>query len=157
MNLDQAEQNERSVAQVEPENEENVEKNAEAEVAEEATILRQTKIAVIAPETVVETVDTAVVDEVCPDEQFGHAEEKVIFSFKSEYGEEDITDSLKEEVFVNTEVKKAILVSRVRTSPLSAEHLCFVELEPAESLKDFLWPAMDQENTAVFKELKRIR
>ena len=94
-----------------------MEKNAEAEVAEEATILSQTKIAVIAPETVVETVDTAVVDEVCPDEQFGHAEEKVIFSFKSEYGEEDITDSLKKKVFVNTKVKKAALVFREGPTP----------------------------------------
>ena len=93
----------------------------------------------------------------CTDEQFGHAEEKVIFSFKSDYGEEDITDSLKEEVFVNTRVKLANLVYRVRTSPISAEHLCFVELEPAESLRDLLWPAMDPENTAVFQELKRIR
>jgi hypothetical protein len=144
-------------AQAECENEENMEKNAEAVVAEEATIVQQTKIPVIASETVVETVDTAIVDEVCTDEQFGHAEEKVIFSFKSDYGEEDITHSLKEEVFVNTQVKKATLVSRVGTSSLSAEHLCFVELEPAESLRDFLWPAMDPENTAVFKELKRIR
>jgi hypothetical protein len=149
--------NERSAAQVECENEKNVEKDAKP-VAEEATIVKQTKIPVIASKTVVETVDTAIVDEVCTDEQFEHAaEEKVIFSFKSDYGEEDITDTMKEEVFVNTKVKKANLVSRVRTSPLSAEHLCFVELEPAESLSDFLWPAMDGENLVVFQELKRIR
>ena len=59
--------------------------NSEAVDAEEATTVQQTKIPVNAFKTVVEIVDTALVDEVCTDEQFGHAEEKVIFSFKSDY------------------------------------------------------------------------
>ena len=141
-----------------------VEKIAGAVVAEKATEVQQSKMTVLANETVLETDDTKLVDEVCTNEQFDHAvmasdlkADKVIFSFKSDYAEKDIIDTLNE-VFVDT-VTKANLVSRERTSPRSAEHLCFVELEQAAEPhgKEFLWPDMGLEDAVIFQELKRVK
>ena len=99
----------------------------------------------------------------CSNEQFAHAEEattvnddKVMFSFISDYVEVDIIDTLKE-VFANTKVTKANLVTRERTTPLSADHFCLVELEPATLLKEFSWPVMDPDDMVVFQELTRIK
>ena len=80
-----------------------VDKRIAKPVVEEAREVKQTKVSVIASKRAVETVDTDLVDEVCSNEQFAHAEggsasneEKVSFSFIRDYGEEDITDTLKD-------------------------------------------------------------
>ena len=78
--------------------------------------------------------------------------EKVLFTFKSEYGEWDIMHSLYE-VFPSPE-----LVSRVRPSSpiLSADHECTVEVTIAAGTKDkFSWPKMSGCNANIFKDLQR--
>ena len=78
--------------------------------------------------------------------------EKVLFTFKSEYGEWDIMHSLYE-VFPSPE-----LVSRVRPSSpiLSADHECTVEVTIAAGTKDkFSWPKMSGCHTDIFKDLQR--
>jgi hypothetical protein len=91
----------------------------------------------------VDGLDTTLVDEVS-------------FSFKSEYGEEDIRSSL-EEIFPPF---MAQLDSRVRLGRMSADHLCKVSLRrPFGGTKENLsWPEMTkgEENFKVFRELKKI-
>ena len=67
------------------------------------------------------------------------ATEKVMFTFKSEYGEEDIEYSLSK---ILPEKAVPILVSRVRTSPRSADHLCMLELKEVDG-QNFVWPCMN--------------
>ena len=84
---------------------------------------------------------TEINDEFCPDGAYlvDKADRKeVVFTFLSDYGEEDILDSFPE-VFPGI---FAELVSRVRVAPRSAE--------------TFSWPAMDPVNTEVFGNIRRI-
>ena len=76
----------------------------------------------------------------------------VTFTFKSEYGEEDIRHSLGEifPPFV------ASLDSRVRLGRLAADHQCIVSLRNPFGQKNVLsWPEMDIGDD-VFRELKKI-
>ena len=95
-------------------------------------------------------------DEVCSDSVYlgKHAEENVTFTFMSDYGEEDIIDSLQE-IFPGI---TADLQSRVRVERLSADHFCTVMLHPVPA-RTFVWPrpAMDPVNTEVFKDIRRIK
>ena len=54
---------------------------------------------------------------------------KVMFTFKSEYGEEDIEYSLSK---ILPEKAVPTLVSRVRLGPRSADHLCTLELKEVD-------------------------
>ena len=76
----------------------------------------------------------------------------VKYSFKSEYVEEDIVDSLQE-VFPECEAK---LESRVPVTPRSNNHLCKVVVKELAG-QDPPWPILDEENEKIFKELKRIQ
>ena len=80
-------------------------------------------------------------------------EGKVLFSFTSEYAEEDITSTI-EEIFENTEVSRAKLVSRLRSKPLSNVHNCVVELALEANQNEFIWPVMNEVDADLFKELK---
>ena len=73
------------------------------------------------------------------------------YTFKSEYGEEDILYSL--EVLCQEElVTSATLVSRVRIRPLKADHQCTVMLKLATGKnKNFYWPDED-----MFREVQRL-
>jgi hypothetical protein len=76
----------------------------------------------------------------------------VKYSFKSEYGEEDILYSLSELLPENLAPN---LVSRVRLGPRSADHLCTVVLQlPDEEI--FGWPEMNSSDSEVMREIKRI-
>ena len=88
----------------------------------------------------VDGLDTTLVDEVS-------------YSFKSEYGEEDIRFSL-EEIFPPF---MAQLDSRVRLGRLSADHLCKVSLRRpfGDTKVNLSWPEMPMGDD-VFRELKRI-
>ena len=81
------------------------------------------------------------------EEEDSHA----IFAFNSDYVEEDIIGSFCELFPGNV----ATLSSRVRVKPLSADHLCTVDLHPVP--KRFFWPVMDPENMKVFREVRRIK
>ena len=76
----------------------------------------------------------------------------VAYTFKSEYGEEDIRHSL-EEIFPPF---VASLDSRVRLGRLEADHQCIVSLRNPFGQTDVLsWPEMDSGDD-VFREVTRI-
>ena len=82
-------------------------------------------------------------------------EEKAIFTFISDFCEEDILYSL-DEIFLDSMV--TTLVKRVRSTPLSAEHLCTVEVKLASGQRSiFSWPDMDTVNSEVFRNPQRCR
>ena len=75
------------------------------------------------------------------------------YAFKSEYGEEDIEDSLnkvKEKTNVCVE-----LLSRVRTTALSAVHDCVVRVGPVQP-DNFMWPELEAEDAVVFDQLVKL-
>ena len=87
----------------------------------------------------------------------GPVDPKVTFKFKSEYGEEDIVDTVNELFCDRDIVESTSLVSRVRCEPLSAEHDCCVELVlVATQRENFAWPEMKPVDADDFKELRRI-
>ena len=71
-----------------------------------------------------------------------------MFTFNSEYGEEDIIDTLAELI------PSSSLVSRVRVSPLSADHFCTLEVKTED--ENFQWPAMKKVDADVFRNLVQI-
>ena len=78
--------------------------------------------------------------------------EKVSNTFHSDYGEEDILDSLNE-LFPESSSK---LLSRVRTAPLSADHECTVQvLVAADQKSKFIWPKMNDVDVEIFLDLKK--
>ena len=81
-------------------------------------------------------------------------EEKVKYTFISNYGEEDIEDTLSDNFLKTNLATNATLVERVRTSPLSADHMCTVEFELTKP-RDFSWPNMTACDADVFKEVKK--
>jgi hypothetical protein len=79
--------------------------------------------------------------------------DEVSYTFKSEYGEEDIRFSLEElfPPFV------AQLDSRVRLGRLSADHQCIVSLKlPFGQKGTVSWPQMSMDDD-VFRDLKKIQ
>ena len=78
-------------------------------------------------------------------------DQSVRYSFQSDYGEEDIEDTLSE-IFPENVTK---IVSRVRVSRLSATHDCVVELQQ-DSHQDVCWPAMNKSDSDVFQNIKRL-
>ena len=78
-----------------------------------------------------------------------------LYSFHSEYGEEDILDSL-EEIFPPK--KLATLVSRDRVLPLSGspDHLCTVMLRQIQGKKT-TWPVLGPKYVDLFKDIKKIK
>ena len=72
------------------------------------------------------------------------------YSFKSDYVQKDIEDTLSEILPKNMAPN---LVSRVRTKPLDAEHLCTVWVKD----QNFNWPIMEGENLKVIREVERIQ
>ena len=82
--------------------------------------------------------------------------ERVFFTFHSEFGEEDIMYSLSE-IFPEKVVTSTTLLSRVRQGR-TADHKCMVEIKlAAGQTEDFSWPEMPAWHADVFQELKRIR
>ena len=89
-------------------------------------------------------------DELCPDKEYEKLEENcVTYSFQSEYGKWDIEDTLSE-LFPDD---VATLESRVRMTPLGADHLCSVKVK-GQSIS---WPEMKGENVEIIREIKRIQ
>ena len=78
--------------------------------------------------------------------------QQVKYSFKSEYGEEDIVYSLGELLPKNL---APTLVSRVRLGPRSADHLCTVVLQLPDD-ENFDWPQMNSSDSEVLREIKRM-
>ena len=76
-------------------------------------------------------------------------------SFISMYAKEDILYTL-DEIFPRTEVKYT-LESRVRVEPLSAHHLCILEVQAITKDRSLSWPDVTANQAVVFEEVKRIR
>ena len=74
----------------------------------------------------------------------------VKYAFISDYGEEDIEDSLSK-IEEKTKVKVELL-SRVRSGPLTADHNCVVRIGPVNPA-GFVWPELDPEDAVVFTKL----
>ena len=69
-------------------------------------------------------------------------EVEACFTFVSDYGDEDVRDSLRELLEDNLVPSSPTLVSRVRVEKLSADHLCKVTLQIPVTKKDFSWPEL---------------
>ena len=78
-----------------------------------------------------------------------HVVDHLTFSFKSDYGKEDIEDTLTEIL-----PKTYNLISRERITPLGSEHLCTVVLQEM-NWQNFSWPIMEGENLEVIREVIR--
>ena len=81
-------------------------------------------------------------------------EDKVTYTFVSNFGEEDILYALTE-VFLQTEKTDTKLVSRIRLRPLSAHHMCTVTVKQAGG--QIFWPETEPSLAEVFQDLKRIK
>ena len=77
--------------------------------------------------------------------------EHLTFSFKSDYGQEDIEYTLNDIL-----PKSTNLVSRVRIRPLDADHLCTVVLETVKG-QNFSWPNMKPDDAEIIREVVRIQ
>ena len=90
-------------------------------------------------------------DELCPDKEYAQQlkEKYVTYFFQSDYGEWDIEDTLSE--LISNDV--ATLESRIRMTPLGADHLCSVKVKSPS----FSWPEMKGENAEIIREIKRIQ
>ena len=69
-------------------------------------------------------------------------EVEACFTFVSDYGDEDVRDSLRELLEDNLVPSSPTLVSRVRIEQLSADHLCKVTLQIPSTKEDFFWPEL---------------
>ena len=89
--------------------------------------------------------------ETFPDKEYAQQLEEnyVTYSFQSDYGKWDIEDTLKE-LFPND---VATIESRVRMTPLGADHLGSVKVKS----QSFSWPEMKGENTEIIREIQRIQ
>ena len=83
-------------------------------------------------------------------------EQKVKYTFNSEYAEEDIKEALEEIFSDKNSVKSATLVSRVREATWSAVHNCVIELCIAAP-DTFVWPELKGVDIDVFKGIKKTR
>ena len=92
--------------------------------------------------------------DISPVPQFDGAdiEKKVAYTFKSEFGEEDIAYSLSK---IFPENVTTTMVSRLRLGTRSADHLCTLELEPVD-VHHFSSPVMNGSDSEVIRELERI-
>ena len=76
------------------------------------------------------------------------------YAFKSEYGEEDIEDSLdkiQEKTKVNVQ-----LISIVRSTTLGTVHDCVARVGPVEPFS-FTWPELEAEDEVVFNDLVKLQ
>ena len=81
-------------------------------------------------------------------------QDRAKYSFVSMYAEEDILYTL-EELFPRTQFR-CILKSRERVQPLSADHLCILELEALIKGNSLSWPEMGTNQEVIFEKLGRI-
>ena len=83
------------------------------------------------------------------------SEEESMFTFVSNYAEEDIIDALKELKDDDLLPNLPTLISRVRVEPRSADHLCTVLLDIPASVVNFNWPEL-RGCPDFFKNVKRL-
>ena len=130
------------------------ERRAAARAAEEAA--RATKKTI--EENVVEkatetqnssTVSNSPIHQIDGQHDAANSSNTVVFTFNSDYAEEDLIDT------VNEYFPTSILVSRERVRPLSADHVCTIEIQAVGG--KLSWPAMKPSDDDVFKNVERIK
>ena len=94
-----------------------------------------------------------VTDEFCSNTEYSESESKEIYSFKSDFPEEDIENSL-DKIFKNTDITSTKIILRDQLRPMSAEYLYTLELKMKKG--SFSWPQMSSSQMEVFRNLKRI-
>ena len=85
-------------------------------------------------------------------------ETREIFSFKSDFAEEDVENCI-DEIFKNTNVSSAKIILKDQLRPSSADYLYTLELKIDNGIiqkASFSWPQMSSSQKDVFKNLKRI-
>ena len=127
----------------------NVIGNSENEVAEEAST---NKLVIELPKEQDMPVDN--IPQVDGQEEGVQGEDKVTYTFVSDFGEEDILYSLSE-LFPDTDNLETKLVSRIQVRPRSAHHMCTVTVKQVGGR--ISWPKMAPSNEEVFMDLKRIK
>ena len=79
--------------------------------------------------------------------------ETIFYSFKSDFSEEDILDSLRD-IWPEDGATSTTLVLRQRPRMDSEDHLCTLKVET--SVSNFSWPKMEASLVDVFREIRRI-
>jgi hypothetical protein len=109
----------------------------------------------------VEVIPVTSVNEFCSNEEFdlndenSVTENKEIFSFKSDFAEEDIEKCL-DEILKNTNIKSTKII---HIDQLGAVYLYTLELKIVKGKQQktsFTWPQMSPSQMEVFQNLKRI-
>ena len=98
-----------------------------------------------------------VTDEFCSNTEYSESERKEIYSFKSDFSQEDIEKCL-DETFENTNITSTRIILRDQLrpgDPSSAEYLYTLELKMMKKAS-FKWPQMSSSQMEVFRNLKRI-
>ena len=111
------------------------------------------KLVIELPNTVEQDRPVESIPQVDGQEEGVQGEDKVTYTFVSNFGEEDILYALTE-VFPLTETETKF-VSRLRLRPLSAHHQCTVTVNQAGG--QISWPEMVPSLAEVFQDLKRIK
>jgi hypothetical protein len=99
-----------------------------------------------------------VTDEFCSNTEYSENERKEIFSFKSDFAEEDIERCL-DEIFTNTKITSTKIIHRDQLGPENSVYLYTLELKIEEGKgqkTSFSWPQMSPAQMKVFQNLKRI-
>ena len=97
-----------------------------------------------------------VTDEFCSNTEYCENESREIYSFKSDFDEEDI-ESCLDEIFQNTNITSKRIILRDQLGPGRADYLYTLELKIGKIQKtSFTWPQMSSTQMKVFKNLKRI-
>ena len=97
-----------------------------------------------------------VTDEFCSNTEYSESETREVYSFKSDFTEEDVEKYL-DDVFKNTNIasKRIVLRDQLRPGdPRTAEYLYTLELKMKK--ESFSLPEMSSLQMEVFKNLKRI-
>ena len=93
-----------------------------------------------------------VIDEFCSNTEYSESESREIFSFKSDFTEEDIEKCL-DELFEDTNIKSKMIIHRDELR--HPEHL-YTLVWKMKPNGNFLWNKMSSPRMEVFKNLKRI-
>ena len=81
-------------------------------------------------------------------------ENQTKYSFVSMHAKEDILYTL-DEIFPSAEVE-CTRESRVRLEPLSAHHLCIIEVKAINKDRSLSWPEVNTNQAVVFEEVKKL-
>ena len=107
-------------------------------------------------DTVKVTVTEDVTDEFCCNTEYSESESKQIFSFKSDFSEEDIEMCL-DQIFMNTNIRTKIILRDQLVSRSVYLYTLELKLEKGKLQKtSFSWPQMSPSQIKVFQNLKRI-